>query len=571
MMTKSTIVAIFLAITIKVFPQPSIQFDAPLDIPLILSGNFGELRSNHFHSGIDIKTNSVTGHMVRSISSGHVSRIKIRPGGYGKAIYIDHENGYTSVYGHLNNFTGEIEEYIKDLQYRLETHAFDKYLQKDVLPISRGQHIGYSGNTGSSSGPHLHFEIRKTQYQIPTNCLFYNFPIEDTIAPDFKTLVIYPGDEKAQIDKITKKKILVTERINNRYSLKTDSPISVHGKIGFGIEIYDYLNKAPNWCGIYTIEVFVDEELIYLSEMNEFSFSESRFINAHIDYPLKFETGKTVQRLCKQPYNELSIYKLLKNDGWVKINDTLTHNILIRSRDTYNNTSTLSFEIKGTGKLNNMNTVGSKPKLIIPYNAPSKFSDRNISISFPKYAFYDDVPFTYSRTNGMDGLLSDVFHVHQASTPVHRPFKMTLSVDSLPTRLSEKLCVVSISEEGNFAYAGGEFENNSITTEVREFGKYGLALDTIPPEITPLNFFKGKKIGVEPGIRFKITDELSGIQSYNGYINGHWVLFEYDPKSDLLFYEFDDRLSKSEKKYELEIVLTDNRENKTSYLTNFYL
>jgi murein DD-endopeptidase MepM/ murein hydrolase activator NlpD len=568
---RSLLLALLINVTpIYIIGQQKANFISPLDIPLLLSGNFGELRSNHFHSGLDFKTQGISGHNVYAVESGYVSRINIQPGGYGKALYIDHPNGFTTVYGHVSRFSPEIENYIKEIQYKRKSHTVNIYLKPGELIVSKGEVVALSGNTGSSSGPHLHFEIRRTAGQIPLNGLFYGFPISDNIPPKITKLAVYPAGESSHVQNSDAPKILIPDQGAQGYTISNGEPIRVYGKIGFGIEVFDYLNGAANRCGVYSIELLLDGKRCFYSEMNEFSFGESRFINAHIDYARKYQSRSSIQRLYKLPYNELSIYKQLENDGLIDILDTVTREIKIIVTDSYDNTSVLKFPVRGTGVQPLMKANKSFSGKILPYNAPSSFSDRNIKLSFPGYCFYEDVHFSYTRTNGKQGLLSDVFHLHDASTPVHKSFGIDISMSETPEKYHDQLCIVKIQDDGSLTYAGGKYNNGVLSESLREFGRYAVAVDTISPSIRPLNLQHGGDLSQLPGIRFLIEDDFSGIKTYNGYLDGEWILFEYDPKNNLLLHEFDDRVPILGKNRDLELHIEDAKGNRSIYSMTFF-
>ena len=550
--------------------QSSWDFRAPLDFQMFLSGNFGELRSDHFHSGIDIKTQGVSGKQVYAADSGYVSRIKVEPGGYGKALYLAHPNGFTTVYGHLSEYNRAIDEYVKSKQYALRSHAVDLYLKPGELSVEKGEVVAFSGNTGSSSGPHLHFEIRRTADQHPLNVLRYNFPVKDTRKPEFKKVLIYPRGSQSQVKNSKDTYSSEPTIVNGKYTINSGKPVVVYGDIGIGIEVYDYLDGSANRCGVYTIELVIDGKRKFFSEMNEFSFSESRFINAHIDYALKNETRSTVQRLYKLPYNELSILKFLDEDGIFEIRDTLLHEARIKASDSYGNYSELVFSLQGLSKPVPMVSESSFQGKILPYNAASGYSDRNIELRFPPFCFYEDVEFSYARMSGSADLFSDVYTIHSENTPVHRPYSIRIIPDRLPASHADRLCLIKYDEQGEAIYAGGEIENGKLVAELRSFGKYAISIDTIAPELRPLNFHSGKDLSSQADLRLSVKDDLSGIQSYNGYIDNQWVLFEYDPKNELLFYQFDKRLPISKKNHELEVYLSDSKGNTSIYHTVFY-
>lgn len=548
--------------------QQQVDFRPPMDIPLVLSGNFGELRTNHFHSGIDIKTQGVTGHKVFAIEGGYVSRIKVQTGGYGKALYLSHPGGYTSVYGHLEAYNDGISKYVRDIQYKRQTHQLDLYLEPGEIKVTRGEVVALSGNTGSSSGPHLHFEIRRTADQVPLNGLLFDFPIADNIPPKILQAAIYPLDETAAVDHATEPLYLNTRITNGATRIIGHNPIKVHGQIGFGVEVYDYLDGAPNRCGIFSLDLEIDGKQAFYSEMGEFSFAESRFINAHIDYARKYDANRKVQRLFKVPYNGLSIYKFNENDGVIVFSDTLVHEVRITATDSYGNSTSLQFQVQGSAAP--VAREAAPPEgYHLAYDDENSFSGPNIELRFPAYCFYDDVDFRFASDKGPGNLFSDVFQLHDGSVPVHRSFEITVKPDRIPEGLADRLCLVGIEEDGSVTFAGGTYSEGKITGSLRSFGEYAVGIDTLPPEIRPLDLYDGKDVSSQPGIRFRISDDLSGINTYNGYINGEWVLFEYDPKNELLFHEFDGRVPFSEKNNELEIVLSDAKGNITTYHTTF--
>ena len=569
-MRNIIVVILIHTISLTAIAQQKTEFHSPLNIPLVLSGNFGELRSNHFHSGLDFKTQGVSGHHVYAVESGHVSRINIKPVGYGKALYIDHPNGYTTVYGHLSAFNEQIERYIRDIQYQRKTHAVDTYLKPGELVVRKGEVVALSGNTGSSTGPHLHFEIRRTAGQIPMNGLFFGLPIPDNIPPEITKLVIYPVGEQSHVQNSSSPLIITPVKGENGYTIDSEVPVRVNGRVGIGIEVFDYLDGAANRCGVYTIELKVDGRRHFYSEMNEFSFAESRFINAHIDYAYKYENKRSIQRLYKLPYNELSIYKQMENNGFIQIYDTLVHEVRIEVTDSYGNASVLLFHARGTDVQPIMKKISKIAGKVLPYNAPGSFSGRNISLTFPEYCFYEDVPFRFRRTNGREGLLSDVFHLHYESTPVHKSFKIEIAVGDIPEQYHDRLCLVRIEDNDALSFSGGSYSQGVLTESLRSFGRYAVAIDTVSPSVRTLNVHDGMDLAQQSDIKFLIRDDLSGISSYNGFIDGEWVLFEYDPKNDLLIHEFDKRVPILGKNRDLELHIRDAKGNKSIYTMTFF-
>jgi hypothetical protein len=321
-------------------------FISPLKIPLALSANFGELRIDHFHSGLDIKTQSVTGKEVVASADGYVYRISVSPGGFGRALYIKHPSGYSTVYGHLERFSKEIDEYVKALQYEKKSFMVTLYPPRDKFPVTQGEIIAWSGNSGSSGGPHLHYEIRKSEGEIPVNPLSFDFAITDNIRPVIEKLVVYPINKNSLINNQNKKKWINVAGSNGKYTLPDDTEINISGNAGFGIKSFDLLDDSNNKCAVYSIELLIDSSKIFKYVMDAFSFNESRYINSHIDYEIYQKENIYIERTFVLPNDKLSVYKNLVHRGIFNFDDNRTHQAEIIVTDMSNNKSTLSFKIK---------------------------------------------------------------------------------------------------------------------------------------------------------------------------------------------------------------------------------
>jgi len=546
-------------------------FVSPLDISLILSGNYGEIRSTHFHTGLDFKTEQVEGKSVYAADSGYISRISIQTGAYGKALYIKHRSGYTTVYGHLREFIPEIEEYVKRQQYRKHKHIIELYPDPEKFPVRRGQLIAYSGNTGRSSGPHLHFEIRNHSGEIPLNPLKFGFPVADNRPPRIYCMAIYPMDTHAQVDSTTGKKIiLINKGGENKITLQR--PVQVWGNIGFGIETYDFLNGASNECRPLAVSLKIDHTLRFAYELDKIPFSHGSYVNSHIDYAEKMTSGRKIQKLFLDPNNKLNIYSKVLNQGICNFSDSLKHNVSIVVKDAADNQTSLSFIVKSV-KYNVSQSPESTDSSVVAtfyYDSLNVFENENIKIVVPKDALFDNIAFSYKTEKSNDSLVSDIHVIHNELTPLNKSYILSVKPFALPHQLLTKALIVQVEKNNKLTAQGGSYAKGFITTTVNKFGRFAVAIDTVPPEINPVTFVSKRKYAENQIISFQVRDNLAGISTYNGYIDGKWALFEYEPKSDLIFYKTDAARLTHDKLHQLELIITDNKNNMSKFSGYFY-
>ena len=492
--------------------QEKHHWESPLKIPLILSGTFGELRSNHFHSGIDFKTNKETGIPIFAPASGYVSRIKVSPTGFGKAIYIAHENGLTTVYAHLENFNKEISQYILQKQYDLKTFSLDLTIDSKKFKIEKGDNIGYTGNSGSSSGPHLHFEIRNTKTQHPLNPMNWDFEIKDTKKPIIESIFIYKLNDPLNIEK--------ENMINQKV---------ITGQFSFGIKTYDLLDLAENKNGINTIKIYLDNQLYYHYEIQEFSFNETKYINSLIDYK---EYKKSKQRIYKcyvEKNNQLSVYKKIINNGIFKDLDEGAHSIKIIVEDSYKNNEEQDFAF--TYKKNETEKSYNEDELI-DCNKDFSFENENIKILIPQKSLYTDCVFSFKKNQKSKNHTEYTIMSHDI--PLHKSFQLSIKPDT-GINQSEKLIMVQINNKDSL-FITSKWKNGEIVGNPSSFGIFTLTKDEEKPKIEALNF--RKDLSKTPSIRFKISDNLSGINEYFAEIDGKWILMEYDAKNQLIEHNF---------------------------------
>ena len=538
----------------------------PIKKKILLSGNFGEPRSGHFHSGIDIKTDGVAGLPVYSVMEGYISRIKIEPGGYGKALYLTHPDGRVSLYGHLDGFTDQVASWVTEQQYKKEAYAVDLYPAVNLFRFKQGDQIAWSGNSGSSMGPHLHFEIRDAGTGNPTNP-FNEIPdLEDSTPPVLLSLFTY-----SLVGRSDQLLPIATPLISKgaTYVLPGNTVVALDKISAFGIEAFDLVTGSSNKCGIHRLRLFMNDKLIFESVLDEFSFSETRYVNSFMDYEQFQRNNRPVIRMFIQPNNRASMYSFSKNRGLIQAEAGQVDHYKVVAEDVSGNSSTLTFRSEFAPQ-----AFVQRPDIQPVYNAYFNFSedntylDNNIRIDLPKGALYDDLYFQYVESASGEGIYSSLHQLHFPSVALHYPMRLTIACTGIPPGKENKALVVR--EAGNGVVSiGGERKGDNLVAQSQVFGTFYVILDTVPPSITPVNYTTREEIRKLKTLKIRIRDNLSGIQSFRGEIDGKYALFEYDSKNNLLEYTFDPARVKPGEGHALRLKVTDMRQNVTEYKVSF--
>ncbi len=553
----------FLLFTLAAFGQKNYpkDFRLPLDIPMQLSGNFGELRPNHFHAGFDFKTNQREGLNVYAVYDGYVSRIKISTYGYGKAIYITHPNGFTTVYGHLQKAVGSIEDKIRATQYKEEAYEVELFLKPGELEVKKGDIIALSGNTGGSEGPHLHFEFRETSTEKIVNPFFFGYDqfIKDTKKPIVTSLMVYPLDGESVANKSKRP-------INLGLSLQKDGTfisekVQAMGKIGFGINAYDLDDASYNANGTYKTSLLSNGTTLFNYQFDEMSFDEGRFINAMIDYNRYKKLKSRVQKLfMKQPFGWSNVDKNVDN-GILTVTPNYAQTNKIQVSDFNGNTTSINIPIEYSNQAAIIPSEEKTTNFSVKSARDFVFEKDNFSVTFPSGTFYEDVYLNLDVRN-------ETLFLHEDVVPAHSSFTISYDAKNMPENKREKSFLASFNG-AKWNYITTKRKENTFTAYSKSLGQFKLVSDFIAPKITIAKSIEGKWISEQKTISLTISDDFSGIKTYKGYLNGQWILFEYESKLKRLTHHFSDGLV-AEGENKLKVIVTDNVGNSTTFETTFF-
>ena len=540
------------------------QLINPFDFPMQLSGGFGELRASHYHAGIDIRTRSSEGHAILAVLSGYISRVSVSPSGYGLAVYVTHPaDSLITVHGHLQRFTPAMAERVKEKQYEIESYTVDMQFEPDEFPVKQGDSIGYSGNSGSSGGPHLHFEVRDMRTnEMVDPLVFYKSQIPDTQKPQVQGLKIYPVEGKGMVNGSSKKQNIAFVLDKNGQPVISRT-ITAWGEIGLGIRAVDRMNGTSFSYGIKDILLTVDSLEIYRSEIVRFSLEESRYLNSYTDYEEWSENRVFYIKTFVDPGNRTQ-FIASRNSGIINIREERNYNVRITLTDLYGNRREVPITIKGEKQdIAPPDTIGAKLLRWYDYNT---FEAKGIRLEIPRNSLYNSVYINH-RISSAEGYDSPVHTIHSSPVPLHYPANLSILLDrTLASDQTNQYGIVRITgSNGRMSWIGGVFRDGWMDAEISELGIYTVTRDTTPPVIRPVEPARWRE---RKKINIRIYDALSGISSYRGEINGKYALFEYDSKNSMLTYTFDGERIQQENQ-QLKLTVTDWCGNTSEYNYSF--
>lgn len=526
-----------------------VSFVPPLDIPIVFSGNFGEIRANHFHGGLDFKTGGRTGEKVHALAEGYISRIRVTHGS-GYVLDVVYKNGYTTINRHLSGFVGEIARRVEQLQYEKESWEVEIVPKPDEYPVKPGQVIALSGNTGYSFGPHLHLDVIETSTgeQVDPLPLFKGV-VKDHTAPRVKGYMLFPQLGAGVVD---------GGQMCKEFPANFSGEISAWGLIGVGLRAYDYMEGANNHYGVYSVVLEVDGKEVFRSTVGRFSDEENRYINSwtYGQYMKSFiEPGNRLRML--EAYDE--------KRGLIDINEERPYQLVYTLSDALGNTSKSKFTILGKRMKIPANHYTGKYSL--KWNQVNSITEPGLQVVIPKGRLYQDVQLDYA-VRADSGDVAFTYQLHSSRIPLHDYCDMYLGLRYRPIEDSSKYYVAGVTKKGSKYYVGGKLlDDGRMKVRIRELGTYTVAIDTVPPVIMPLN---AKKWGRMGRIQFKVKDRETGIASYRGTIDGKYALFgKPNSVSGNLVCNLDPRHVKKGGKHHLILTVVDGCGNRTTESFDF--
>lgn len=555
----------------KLYPQG--YFRNPMGVPMELTANFGELRTNHWHMGLDIRTQAKENLPVYAAAGGYIAYIGVRPLSFGRFIIINHPNGLSTLYAHLNDFAPAIENYVTQQQYAQKSWPVELKFSPQQFPVTKGQFIAYSGNTGGSAGPHLHFEIMDTKTEKRLNPLLFGFDLKDEVAPVIKALVLY--DRSRTVSGQSPRQVPI-KKIGNKYVLASGNTLTTPlGKLSFAVATYDQVSGSTNPNGVYASSISLDGQLQLKFELDSIDYEQTGYINAHIDYGHKKKGGAYYQHLSSLPGEASGAYHKIKSDGIITLRDTLPHAVEILVADAYGNESLLSFTIKTNNPWVDPLPSKTKPVVGNPTHftpqAPVKLRYPDVEVDFPAMGLYDSVPIVYQRISSplYAPAITATHQLNDPMIPVHLNFDVRLKPSvTVPASLRNKVVIQRADNSLKPIVANKTkkaiWKGDWVSAEFDDFGYFRAYVDTVPPVI----YFNNKaqqpdtiNVSALNRILFTPTDNFGAIKNFSATLNGEWIRFTND-KGRTWVYWLDEKLSYGT--YELTVSLEDLVGNKTT-------
>ncbi|MBA4239410.1 MAG: hypothetical protein C0448_01700 [Sphingobacteriaceae bacterium] len=510
-------------------------FSYPLDREIVITGNYGEIRPNHFHAGLDFSTDPTANLPIKSVGDGYISRIKISSVGYGRVLYITHPNGYVSVYAHQKKYASKIDAYIKQKQIEQKKNEIEVYPNANELLIKKGEVIGYTGNSGSSTGPHLHFEIREEKSEIPVNPLLI-YDVKDDVKPELTHIAIYSTADTNNVKRISS---VPVKYIGDKLSLPKYTQVLPENTFAIGFAGFDRANATNNKNNIYEAKLLLDDKIIYHHQLNNISFDNGRYVNVFSEK----ENGVKFQKCFSPSCYDIAIYKSLVNGGKIVLNDTLSHKVSLQINDEKGNKNVLTFFVKTK---NLKGYIANTIKHNVFCNQETSIKKEDIEVLIKSG--------TLSKNTSVGVYINKLGKavVGHKDEDLLKAFSLSVKIPKAIKGKEDKM--VALNEDNCLV---GKYENGWFKTESKSFGVFGIGYDTVAPIIT-LPSSKKKAITIKTSVTFKITDNLSGIADYNVYVNDVWQIAEYDAKSNTVTCYFTELNPKN-----LRLEVVDKIGNKT--------
>lgn len=562
-MTRAVFTVLLFLLASESVPAQTL-FSNPLLIPPVLSGSFAEIRSNHFHSGIDLRTNETEGLPVLAAADGYISRIKVSASGFGNVIYLKHPSGLTSVYAHLYRFNETLEKLVEAEQYKKKSFEVELFPAEGSLPVTQGQMIGFSGNTGYSAGPHLHFEIRDSKTEMPFNPLSKLNALADTLSPVIRNIMLIDYAPFHQSYYPVSKIVLPVHDPEVNLSNQNDT-LSFTSVAGIAVETYDRMNDSNADLGIQRIILKVNGKVVFHFEVDQFAFSETRLVNACIDYPEMVNEGKNFILLHHLPGNDFSALRPWQNAGLLEGEEHQLMKCEVSVADFNGNSASRTFYIRKTRQ--KALPVFPESNRYIAFNKTPVVQNDYVRIDFPAGTVtYNVHDFECIAMDSSVAAFSAFVKAGSPSIPLHQPCTLFIKTKNLPSSLQSKAIIVRLTDKNELISMGGVFQEGWVKTTVRTLGNFLVVLDTVKPEIKPAGVSEDG-IWQRNKLTFKLSDDLSGIDQYEMMVDGQWVPARYDAKSGELTYIIPSGQKASGK--QVKVTATDRKGNKSISIGSF--